>query len=65
MTYLNYYKVVLTKVSFDYCLFKKELEKANQILTVKERVELSNWIIANEYNLIGEKVKSGISVCSG
>lgn len=64
MTYLDYYKVVLTKVSFDYGLFKKELEKANQLLTVEERVELSNWIIANEYNLLGEKEKSSISVCS-
>ncbi len=65
MTYLNYYKVVLTKVSFDYGLFKKELEKANQILTPEEQTHLGNWIIANEYNLIGEKEKSGISVCSG
>lgn len=65
MTYLHYYKVVLTKVSFDYALFKKELEKANQILSLEERAQLSNWILANEYNLIREKEKSGISVCSG
>ena len=64
MTYLNYYKVVLAKVSFDYGLFKKELEKANQTLTVKERVKLSNWILANEQNLIGEKEKFGISISS-
>lgn len=63
MTYLHYYKVVLTKVSFDYTLFKKELEKANQILTLDERAELSNWILSNEQNLIGEKEKSGVSVC--
>lgn len=65
MTYLHYYKVVLTKVSFDYALFKKELEKANQILSLEERAQLSNWILANEYNLIREKEKSGISVYSG
>lgn len=64
MTYLNYYKVVLTKVSFDYSLFKKELEKANQILTLEERIQLNNWILANEHNLIGEKEKLGISACS-
>ena len=55
MTYLDYYKLVLAKVSFDYALFKKELDKANQILTKEEQSDLKKWIIANRYNLTGKK----------
>lgn len=62
MTYLNYYKVVLTKVCFDYSLFKKELEKANQILTPEEKILLENWIRANKQYLIGKKEGGFISL---
>ncbi len=54
-TYLDYYKLVLAKVSLDYSLFKKELDKANQILTQEEQSDLRKWILANGYNLNGKK----------
>lgn len=53
-TYLDYYKLVLAKVSFDYTLFKKELDKANQILTQEEQSDLRKWLLANGYNVTGK-----------
>ncbi|MEX2567719.1 MAG: hypothetical protein WD431_17360 [Cyclobacteriaceae bacterium] len=54
-SYLDYYKLILEKVSFDYSLFKKELNKANQILTQEEKSNLKRWI--NENGLIANGVK--------
>lgn len=47
MSYLDYYKMILKKVSFDYGLLKKELRKANQILTQEERSKLRKWMLQN------------------
>lgn len=46
-SYLDYYKMILKKVSFDYGLLKKELRKANQILTQEERSKLRKWMLQN------------------
>lgn len=46
-SYLDYYKIILKKVSFDYGLLKKELRKANQILTQEERSSLRKWMLQN------------------
>lgn len=46
-SYLDYYKMILEKVSFDYGLLKKELRKANQILTQEERSRLRKWMLQN------------------
>ncbi|WP_375586341.1 hypothetical protein [Cyclobacterium xiamenense] len=47
MSYLDYYKVILEKVRFDYGLVKKELHKANQVLTGEEQSRLRKWMLQN------------------
>jgi hypothetical protein len=44
---LNYFKTVLSKVSFDARLFEKELRKAIKTLVVEELQELKDWCYAN------------------
>jgi len=44
---LEYTKKILSKVSFDVKLFKKELSKAYQHLVEEEIEELMVWVIAN------------------
>jgi hypothetical protein len=44
---LNYFKTVLSKVSFDARLFEKELRKAIKTLVVEELQELRVWCYAN------------------
>jgi hypothetical protein len=44
---LNYFKTVLSKVSFDARLFEKELRKAIKTLVVEELQELKVWCYAN------------------
>jgi hypothetical protein len=46
MTYLDYYKIILGKVSFDPQLFSKEYHKAKQILKSNEIGDLNSWIQA-------------------
>ncbi len=43
-SYLNYYKDVLAKVSFDRSLFTKELKKAQQYLNPSEKKRLYHWL---------------------
>ena len=54
---LNYFKTILTKVSFDKGLFEKELSKAVQKLTTSDLSELKNWCYMhyNEYTDVLEK----------
>ena len=40
---LNYFKSILTRVSFDALLFEKELRKAIKTLIVEEVHELKAW----------------------
>jgi hypothetical protein len=42
--FLEYYKTVLDKVSFDYDLFAKEYRKAVKVLTPDETTALNGWI---------------------
>lgn len=44
---LNYFKTVLTRVSFDVRLFEKELRKAIKTLIAEEVQELKRWCYAN------------------
>jgi len=44
---LAYSKSVLSKMSFDIVLFKKELSKAYQNLLEEEIEELRNWVVEN------------------
>lgn len=41
---LNYYRMILKKVSFDSQLFDKELAKAYRNLDVDDRVLLEQWL---------------------
>ncbi len=40
---LDYFKIILVKVSFDIKLFEKELKKALKSLVEKEIEDLRNW----------------------
>jgi hypothetical protein len=41
---LEYSKIILSKISFDRRLFKKEYWKAIKHLSADERVQLKNWV---------------------
>ncbi len=43
-SYLDYYKLVLDKVSFNGHLFSREHKKAMKTLQPEERVCLNNWL---------------------
>jgi hypothetical protein len=47
MKMLNYFKTILSRVSFDARLFEKELRKAIKTLIAEELLELKNWCYAN------------------
>lgn len=46
---LEYYKMVLGKVSFDPMLFRKELRKAFRHLVDDERLALRDWLKDSSY----------------
>lgn len=48
-TFLDYYKIILEKVSFDPQLFKKEYKKAIDVLSQSERTALNGWIKAMQF----------------
>ena len=50
MTYLDYYKNVLTKVSFDPHLFHKEYRKATRYLHSEELNDLNEWLAFNGFH---------------
>jgi hypothetical protein len=55
MKMLNYFKTVLSRVSFDAKLFEKELRKAIKLLIAEEIQELKSWCYQNyaaEYELV-------------
>ena len=43
-SFLDYYKTILEKVSFDQQLVEKEYRKAKQLLEESEAQELDNWL---------------------
>jgi len=50
--YLDYYKTILEKVSFDPQLLRKEYMKALKILNQSEGIELQQWLENSEFNLL-------------
>jgi hypothetical protein len=46
LSMLEYSKVILSKISFDKKLFKKEYRKAFRYLDNDERTALKNWVRA-------------------
>ncbi|MBL4653581.1 MAG: hypothetical protein JKY53_12085 [Flavobacteriales bacterium] len=58
VSWLDYSKKILQKVSFDALLFTKELNKAINILTPKEIAALEKWVYETfSLNLALEAVK--------
>lgn len=49
--FLEYYKTILDKVSFDYDLFAKEYRKAVGVLTPEETAALNGWIRSRRLNV--------------
>lgn len=47
---LEYTKIILSKISFDRKLFRKEYRKAFRALNAAERITLRQWI-RNEFRL--------------
>jgi hypothetical protein len=43
-SFLDYYKIILQKVSFDQALFRKELNKALNTLEPRDVSELRRWL---------------------
>jgi len=56
---LEYFKLILSKVSFSKYLFEKELRKAIKILIGEELKELQRWC----YGRFGDIYKSIIQRC--
>ncbi|WP_186755636.1 hypothetical protein [Echinicola salinicaeni] len=54
-SYLEYYKLILDKVSFDSTLWKKEYQKALSILSPEEAFLLKNWA-NNKYYKANQKL---------
>lgn len=49
--FLDYYKLILDKVSFQQELFRKEYRKAMDRLTESEQHELNNWLNERGFHL--------------
>lgn len=48
-SFLDYYKLILSKVSFDQQLLRKEYTKALNLLDQSEVQELNHWCQQNHY----------------
>ena len=63
-SFLDYYKTILEKVSFDQKLLEKEYKKAKQLLKVSEVRELDYWMhhkgLAHKLNLSLDQNKNRI-----
>jgi hypothetical protein len=47
-TILEYTKMILSKVSFDKQLLKKEYKKAIKSLNISDKIELNSWMKSQE-----------------
>ena len=55
-TFLDYYKMILNKVSFDQDLFDKEYRKAARHLHEQEISELNKWLSSNGFlNILADR----------
>jgi hypothetical protein len=57
-SFLDYYKTILQKVSFDQALFQKEFRKALSNLDPKDGAQLKNWLISRGLLASTEPVRS-------
>lgn len=51
LSMLEYSKIILSKISFDRRLFRKEYKKAFRYLDVDERIALKQWV-RSEWNVL-------------
>lgn len=65
VSFLDYYKMILDKVSFDHVLLNKEYQKAKRNLQAHEVGDLNRWLrskgyhgILNEKNNLAAKAES-------
>ena len=58
-TYLDYYKTILKKVSFDRHLFHKEYRKAISDLNTQEIEDLNKWVQSTGFhNILADQIDS-------
>jgi len=50
-SFLAYYKTILTKVSFDRRLFRKEYQKALRAIRTDEMDDFKNWLQQQNLNV--------------
>lgn len=63
-SFLDYYKIVLDKVSFDPVLFRKEYQKAKRSLRTDEIKDLNGWLQSRGFR-VGTNDPHGSAVVSG
>ncbi len=59
LSMLEYSKIILSKISFDRRLFRKEYKKAFRSLDSNERIALKQWVRA-EWSILFNSSKSDI-----
>lgn len=47
LSFLEYYKIILSKVSFDKQLMRREYHKAKVTLQPEELLELKRWLVCS------------------
>lgn len=57
-SFLDYYKYILEKVSFDKKLFSKEYKKAIKYLKKEERYKLNNYLKSKGFQLQPLKIEN-------
>jgi hypothetical protein len=57
-SFLDYYKLILSKVSFDQQLLRKEYTKALNLLDQAEVQELNQWCRQNRYTGLHSPLKN-------
>jgi len=59
LSMLEYSKIILSKISFDKRLFRKEYKKAFRSLDSHERIALKQWVRA-EWNVLFNSSKNNV-----
>ena len=60
-SFLDYYKIILDKVSFDPMLLRKEYQKAKRNLCTNEVKELDRWLHSRGFAIaLNEQFRTGV-----
>ncbi|MCV9385551.1 hypothetical protein [Reichenbachiella ulvae] len=57
-TFLDYYKLILDRVSFNEELFQKEYRKAMKVLEPEDREALKNWAAKRILERVSERISA-------